>query len=428
MSELINNSEFRRAKLQEIIMQLHAGADVSAVKQQFRHLLDSVGATEIAHLESELIAAGVPEEEVKRLCDVHVALFEEALEAQAKPETLPGHPVHTFRAENTAAEEVLRQFEAALESLQKAGDASAAGAALAQLQELAGRLWELDKHYLRKEHLLFPYLEKYGIKGPSSVMWALHDDIRAGIKRLRQFLGQVDMQDAKAAADAIAAQTRPLFETIRSMFYKEDNILFPMSLEHLTEDEWLAIKNQSGEIGFAYITPGDEWPVRLEKYVAEQENAPALMPEAYAGNGKLLPLDTGALSLHELNRMLLHLPIDITFVDKDDVVRYFSAGPDRIFVRTPAVIGRKVQNCHPPASVHVVNRILDDFKAGRRDSAEFWIQFQGRFVHIRYFAVRDEHGAYMGTLEVTQDITHIRELQGERRLLSEETPAAMPTV
>lgn len=427
MSELITNREFRRAKLQEIIKQLHAGADVNAVKQQFRHLLDSVGATEIAHLESELIAAGVSEEEVKRLCDVHVALFEEALEAQAKPETLPGHPVHTFRAENTAAEEVLRAFESALQSLEDAQDTAAAGEALAQLQELGGRLWELDKHYLRKEHLLFPYLEKYGIKGPSSVMWALHDDIRAGIKRLRRLLEQVDIQEWEKAAEEIAGQARPLFETIRSMFYKEDNILFPMSLEHLTEDEWLAIKNQSGEIGFAYIIPGDEWPVRLEKYVAEQEKAPALTPEAYAGNGKLLPLDTGALSLHELNRLLLHLPIDITFVDKDDVVRYFSAGPERIFVRTPAVIGRKVQNCHPPASVHVVNRILDDFKSGRRDSVEFWLPFQGRFVHIRYFAVRDEHGAYMGALEVTQDITRIRELQGERRLLSEETPAAMAT-
>lgn len=424
MSELINNREKRKAALKEIILKLHAGESVDAVKHQFHHLLQTAGATEIAELESELISAGVSEEEVKRLCDVHVALFEEALEAQAKPETLSGHPVHTFRAENAAAEKIMQEFEEAMGPLAASSSPSDASIHLEELRRLGEQLWELDKHYLRKEHLLFPYLEKYGVKGPSSVMWALHDDIRAGIKDLRRRLDESEVSHPAAMAEELRSMVSPLFETIRSMFYKEDNILFPMALEHLTEDEWRAIKEQGGEIGYAYITPGETWPLDVDKLVAEQERPAALFSESATGQGTRIPLDTGALSPQQLNAMLTHLPVDITFVDKDDVVRYFSAGRERIFVRAPAVIGRTVQNCHPPASVHIVNRILDDFKAGRRESADFWIHVGGKFVLIRYFPVRDAEGNYLGTLEVTQDITDIKELQGERRLLEEHDTAS----
>ena len=142
--------------------------------------------------------------------------------------------------------------------------------------------------------------------------------------------------------------------------------------------------------------------------------------EAQAAAEGLLSLQTGALTLQEINQMLSHLPVDITYVDMNDAVRFFSETKERIFERSPAIIGRKVQQCHPPASVHRVQQILDDFRAGHRDAAEFWIQMNGRFIDIRYFAVRDEHGVYQGTLEVTQDVTHIRTLEGERRLLDEE--------
>jgi DUF438 domain-containing protein len=132
-----------------------------------------------------------------------------------------------------------------------------------------------------------------------------------------------------------------------------------------------------------------------------------------------LELDTGALTAQEVNWLLRHLPVDVTYVDQEDTVRFFSQTRERIFPRSPAIIGRKVQKCHPPASVHRVQRILDDFRAGRCDQAEFWIQLDGKYIHIRYFAIRDQGGAYQGTLEVTQDITHIRTLEGERRLLDE---------
>jgi PAS domain S-box-containing protein len=137
-------------------------------------------------------------------------------------------------------------------------------------------------------------------------------------------------------------------------------------------------------------------------------------------NDSSFPLDTGQLSLDQINIMLKHLPVDISFVDASDELRYYSDTPQRIFTRTPAVIGRKVQNCHPPKSVHVVQKIIDAFRAGEKDSAEFWIELKGRFIHIRYFAMRDKDGNYRGTLEVSQDVTEIRKLHGERRLLDWE--------
>jgi hypothetical protein len=133
-----------------------------------------------------------------------------------------------------------------------------------------------------------------------------------------------------------------------------------------------------------------------------------------------LELETGALSKDEIDAVLNALPVDVTFVGREDTVRYFNRGGKRIFVRTKAVIGRKVQQCHPQKSIHVVNRILEDFKTGKRDVAEFWIQMHNRLVHIRYFAVRDGEGKYMGMLEVTQDITDIKKIEGEKRLLGRE--------
>lgn len=420
MSKLIDNQTQQKEALKQIIQRLHEGEEPDALKVQFRDLLDKAGATEIAELESELISAGLPEEEVRRLCDVHVAIFEDALASQAKPDTLPGHPVHTFRLENDAVASVLDDVRAAARQLSEAGDPDARRRALAGLRDGFDAMREMEKHYLRKEHLLFPYLEQYGIQGPSSVMWAIHDDIRAAWKDLSALLASALTEEG--AYRTIAAKLPPLIETMSSMAYKEENILFPMALERLTHEQWLAIKQQSAEIGYAGVQPGDEWPVDLNRLVAEQELGSRPAPDQSAADALadgLVHLDTGVLSRQELNLMLTHLPLDITFVDKDDTVRYFSAGRDRIFIRTETVIGRKVQNCHPPKSMHVVEQILSDFKSGKREHADFWIPFGDKLVHIRYLAVRDEVGSYVGTLEVTQDIAPLRELEGERRLLSD---------
>jgi DUF438 domain-containing protein len=410
MSEYINNRTKRQETLKGLIWQLHEGKTVDEVKGEFAALLRDVGAGEIAEIEQALIDDGLPETEVKRLCDVHVAVFRESLDQQVKPETIPGHPVYTFLAENGAALRVLDALEQAL-------DAAKDDPGPEQLERARERLRDLqayEKHYLRKENLLFPYLEKRGFSGPSSVMWAIHDDVRAGWKALAEALSSGPGDDVDGFKARIDGIFEPLNTAIREMFYKEENILYPTALEKLNEEEWLAIRTQARELGYCYIEAGDQWrPAAASTQIVSEPG------EGPGTSGELLHLDTGTLTPEEVNRLLAHLPIDITYVDREDTVRFFSQTKERIFPRSPAIIGRKVQKCHPPASLDRVQRIVDDFRAGRRDEAEFWIQMQGRFIHIRYFAVRDEQGAYQGTIEVTQDITAIRTLEGERRLEDE---------
>jgi DUF438 domain-containing protein len=236
------------------------------------------------------------------------------------------------------------------------------------------------------------------------------------------------------------------------MIFKEERILLPMALQNLTETEWGEIFTQSPQFGYCLVDPREGYaPPAVKADVPEAAAAEAgrsgvafapgpfapgarAVPLAMAGVPKparaetppavsqgLVVLPTGALSLEQLKAIFATLPVDITFVDAEDRVRFFSEGPNRVFARPKAILGRLVQHCHPPGSVGIVERILSDFRSGRQDVAEFWIDFKGRFAHIRYFALRDEAGTYLGTLEVTQDLTRERALQGERRLLQYES-------
>ena len=399
MSEYINNGEQRKQAIKTMIRDLHAGADLAEVKARFRRLAGDASAVEIAHIEQELIDEGLPAEQVKALCDVHVAVFQESLDGQASPEMTPGHPVHTFKYENFAAGEVLKLLKEAVAVLPDA-------AALERARAYAAQLTEITKIYMRKENLLFPLLERHGVSGPSSVMWGIHDDIRRQLKAVQQAL-------EKGEAGEIRALLEPLAGAIESLFYKEEHILYPTALKVLSDAEWLAIRDQSDELGYCLIRPGNQWQ--------PQGVTAATLPTApaYGEVPSTLNLETGQLTPEQINLLLTHLPVDVTFVDETDTVRYYSQGPERIFARTPAIIGRKVQNCHPPASVHVVNRVIQELREGKRNMAEFWIQMKGRFIYIRYLALRDAAGTYRGVIEVTQDLTHLRELQGDRRLLDE---------
>jgi DUF438 domain-containing protein len=342
-------------------------------------------------MEQRLINEGMPEEEVKRLCDVHVEVFKESLEDKTVPGLPAGHPVHTFMLENRAAEKIVRQIQA-LHDIRKEKE---------QLMGLLEKLASIDLHYVRKENQLFPILEAHGISGPSKVMWAIHDDIRALIKDVIR-----KVKDGAATPENI----QELLRMMNDMIYKEEHILFPMALETLGDTDWAKVKEGEEEVGYAWIEHPGEWKPSGEAY---QEKLP---PEKVGS----LTLDTGLLTAEQINLLLTHLPVDISFVDENDRVAYYSQTEDRIFPRSPGIIGRSVQNCHPSRSVHVVNKILEEFKAGNKDSAEFWIQMKGRFIHIRYFAVRDRTGNYRGTIEVSQDVTSIRGLEGDKRLLDWE--------
>jgi len=410
MSEYINNQTQREETLKNIIRRLHAGASVEDVKDQFAELLAGVGGDEIARIEQLLVAEGLDPDQIKPLCDVHVAVFRESLDNQADPQTIPGHPVFTFRAENLAVGHVLDNVRTALDAYKAApGEAT-----LQAARESVRKLREYDKHYLRKENILFSYLERYDFSGPSKVMWAVHDDIRDMWKKLAALLDTGPGEDVNTFTAQLDETFALLDQTLRDMIYKEHKILFPAALARLSEADWGEIRAQEAEIGYCYVKAGRQWQARVDPREAEAQIEAGSAPDG------LIPLNVGALSAEQIDLMLTALPVDITFVDENDEVRFFSQTRERIFPRSPAIIGRKVQNCHPPQSVDRVQRILEDFRAGERDVAEFWISMQGMFIHIRYFALHDAAGAYRGTIEVTQNIAPLRALEGERRLLNEE--------
>jgi len=405
MSELINNREYRQKVLKELIMELHAGKSVEEVKERFAKLIEGVSPSEISEMENALIREGMPVSEVQRLCDVHAAVFKGSIEQihmADKPEDNPGHPVYTFKMENRALERLINNsIRPVLAELKE----SKTKEGMQKLKDALDKLWEVDKHYSRKENLLFPFMEKYDIVAPPKVMWGVDDEIRLAIKEARR-LAEADV-DIMALAEAVEAAAG----RVEEMIYKEENILFPMVLETLNEDEWLKIARESDDIGYCLYKPTAEWkPVRtdLEQKVKNEGERPAV--DGY------IKFESGILNFKEIEAMLNTLPIDITFVDKDGIVKYFSMGKERIFARTKAVIGRKVQNCHPPASVHVVEKIVEDLKSGKKEHEDFWIKKGDLYVLIRYFAVRDKDGEFVGILEVSQNIAPIQAITGEKRL------------
>ncbi len=406
MSEQNNNQQKRKEALKTVIKRLHAGESVESLKAEFGQAISGATAGEIAEAERALIKEGIQVSEIQRLCDLHVAVFRESLDEEPAPESLPGHPIFTFRMEN---EVTVRLLEAMAETLHawEAGSQKA----LEDLRQQIENLKSIEKHFSRKENLLFPYLEKVGFEGPSAVMWGVDNEIRAEIKSLRNLLSEnaPKPEEIQQVFDALS-------HDLREMIYKEEKILFPEALQRLSDETWKAIQEQEADIGYFNVEP--EKPSEPILTEPDQEQRSKSMTTTKTDKNTI-SLSTGELTQKQLDLMLTHLPVDVTFVDENDQVRYFTHGKTRIFDRSPAIIGRHVQKCHPPQSVHRVQIILDDFRAGKRDVAEFWIQMGEKFIHIRYFALRDKEKRYQGCIEVTQDITPIRALKGEKRLLDD---------
>lgn len=435
MSELLDNRAQRVRTLKSIVVRLHEGADPESVRGALRELVRECDATEIAQMEQELITEGVPVEQIMGMCDLHASVVREILVDRPVPVLTPGHPVTTFRRENDAIKGQVRLLREALGELAAAPTREM----LEKCQGLRNELMDIDKHYQRKEHLLFSVLERHGITGPSEVMWAKDDEVRGLLESLGECLSRTGATPAELALIGPTVGAAAL-EAVEEMLFKEERILLPMALQTLSEFEWGEVWDQSPQFGWCLVDPDERYiPPRATPAPTGREGVesgavplsivPAASAEAAPAAGSLV-FPTGTLTLEQLTMMFSSLPVDLTFVDAEDRVRFFSEGPDRVFVRPKAVIGRKVQHCHPPGSVHIVERIVDDFRAGRQSVAEFWIELhkpRTRFVHIRYFALRDGDGRYAGTLEVTQDITHERSLTGERRLLQYDTPVTETT-
>lgn len=410
MSELIDNrrnqmtDDERQEKLKEVIQELHAGKTVEEVKAKFADVIAGVSPVEISRLEVQLVKDGLPIEEIQNLCDVHAEVFKGSLDEYHHPEEVPGHPVYTMKQENEALRALMK---VGLRSDLDAFKADPTDDNRFKLLESVNLFYDIDKHYSRKENLIFPFLEAAGVTAPPKVMWGVDDEIRQKIKdakkALVEFSGDVKNVEEKLNAAIVQAG---------EMIFKEESILFPMCLETLSEDEWIKVYEGSDEIGYTLIPPQKEWELKRVNVIRKEQD------KGITESG-FIRFDTGVLSSKELNLMLNHMPVDFTFVDKDNVVKYFSNGKERIFARTKAIIGRTVENCHPPKSAHIVEKLVEDLRTGKKDSESFWIQMGDRFVVISYYAVRDENGEFMGTLEFSQDIAPLRALEGEKRLMSE---------
>jgi PAS domain S-box-containing protein len=314
-------------------------------------------------------------------------------------EKLPeGHPVKVYYQESELLQEILMELYVAdpAEDFQK-------------YFNIFNQLTTIEKRFIRKENQLFPYLEKHGWDGPSKGMWSFHDTIRAEIKILSKH--NDDKNFKKIEENKIY-----LIDGIRRLISIEDARLFPNAMDLLSEEEWKEFYEGDEELGWMLKDKPAQYPQKEEKeYVHPSEDFK--QRDLSFSTDNTFHYDEGYMTPEQVNLLLRFLPVDITYVDENDKVIFYNRGKDRVFSRSKGIIGREVKFCHPPKSVDMVLRIVDEFKAGTKDVAEFWFNFKGRIIHIRYFAIRDNDMNYKGVIEMSQDITEIQKLEGQKRLL-----------
>ncbi len=416
MSELINNREYRQKKLKELIRRLHDGATVDEVKADFDQLTKGIRAIEITEMEQALVNEGMEVAEIQRLCDVHASVFKgsieeiHASEGNEKEDFEEGHPIHTLKKENRKIEKhmedkLLRYCKEYVEQPSIEREAN--------LIDSLQKLETIDRHYARKENLIFPYMEKYNITAPPQVMWGVDDEIREKIKKAIALL-----KNEKPAIMDVEKQVKELVKQVKEMIFKEEEIMIPMLLDALSKEEWVSIESASTEIGYTFLQTVKRWKPKKENNVVNKQEGDTVLDKKVLSDRILF--DAGSLTQEEINAILNTVPLDMTFVGADNRVKYFTQGKERVFDRPLTIIGREVKNCHPPKSVHIVEQIVEDLRNGVKDTEDFWIRMGEKFVYIRYLAVRNKEGQFLGTLEVTQNIKPITELEGEKRLRDAE--------
>lgn len=391
----------KKEALKTLIKDLHQGRSEEEVKAQFKKDFGQVSSLEIASMEQELIREGMKVEEIQRLCNVHADVFQGSIEDIHSLDAIDqemGHPLYVFRKENQGIRAFIgEKLRPLLEEYRSQPDPSRA----LDLRALMKELYKIDRHYARKENLFFPFLEAAGVTGPPQVMWGKDDEARALIK---------ESTEEKLEGEALIAKVEEALSEVESMIVKENDILSPLLLEHIHADEWLSIAKDSPTIGFAFndaipgasISDTNQW--LMERAGRVQLGIKKTVPEKNEGD---ILFPSGRISLYELTHMLNSSPQDITFIDGDDKVRYFSEGKDMVFARTRTIIGRDVRLCHPPKAVPVVEQMLSDFKAGTKDVEVRILEKGTKIFLIRYFAVRDDDGHYVGTLETTEEISKV---------------------
>jgi DUF438 domain-containing protein len=409
MSEFISNTEKRLQDLLAFSLGMMNGENGRELMEKYADALNSLTPHDMLKLEDRQMQMGITAATIKKDVDKVVNTFFKQLSKYPWKRPAEGSFLFYLMLENQAMGFKLNQIKKVLKSYSKR-EAEDFDDLRAELLPHFESLQEFDWHYVKKENILFPYLEqKWETYRPLKVMWSLHDDARKMLKELIQLL-----KDENTQWTGINSKIGKYFFMAFGIIQKEELVIYPVASETILPEEWDAMQQQSFEFPFPFIEAPKKPLVDNEKV---SDKAVSSSPESFGG---LFQTATGALDTEQLELILNSFPADITFVDENDKVRYFSRPADRFFPRSPAIIGRDVRNCHPPESVYIVEQIIEGFRSGQRSEAKFWINMKGKFILIQYFALRNSDGVYKGVLEMSMDATEIRSLQGEQRLLDWE--------
>ena len=380
--------EERQEILKNLMLRLHAGEDKEVIQEEFNEVFDEISPYEIQLMERNLMSEGITFAEIMSLCNVHANLMGSKVNTQTSVADFeqPGHPVHVMKMENLAIRGALDRVERLLVNYLETKDSTIEKGLRRQISLLD----QFENHYQRKEYAMFPIMEKKGITAPPKVMWGVHDQIRDLYRDFKKALN--DGKESTLEEFQIAR------DEMLEMIQKEENILIPMVEQVFHVDDWETIASQSPEYGYCIVKPEKEWAVKKSFSPVKEETQ-------VESEGDI-PLSTGSLSLKELNLILNLLPMELSFVDAENIVKYYNEGngEEKIFKRTPSAIGRDVILCHPPRVHETVQTIFEQLKSKQKEKEEMWFKTEDKMVHVTYHAVWDEEGKYMGCLEYVQDI------------------------
>lgn len=412
----------RVEQIKTYLERLSAGEELEKVRADFIKEFEAVDPAEIMQAEQELLQGGTPLATVQKLCDVHAALFrgatseekvanaEKAVAASVKEKKLAataaligitGHPLQTFTLENEVLENVIRECRKEVEKTEMIS------------QELFGKLREVAIHYAKKGDLLYPHLKvKYGISGPSDVMWTTDDEIRDELadlaKRWPFAKKNVGLHSEKLTDKETKWMERFIaaLQRVEDMIYKEANIFFPNCALNFTEEEWFGIYRDSKDYPVCFGVENATWEA-AETYLKEK-SAGNVSGNVMKNRTEEVIMAGGHLTFAQLTAMLNTIPMEITFVDADNINRFFNEGP-KDFKRPGMAIDREVFSCHPPKVEQQVRRIIGEFRNGTLDKVPIWMEKNGKTMLVTYMAVRDAQGTYLGTMELVQDMGFAKE-------------------
>lgn len=395
MSGFSETNTLRINKIYEFSKAIVNGIDPSRKIKENKYIIDTIQASEIIIIVDKLVSENMPVEKLKKGVNKLINLFYKTLDSYNYPQPEVNSFLYCLIQNNKELDKRLKDLRILIKKINKY---PVNKDILFQIKQMFSDIEKSNKHYQIKENILFPKLEeKWKDYRCLQLMWSFHDDIRKNIKKVLKLLTEENF-DLKLFNKI----TGSIFFNIYAIIFREEKILFPLIMETLQPEELNFMLQNSIEIGFPYFNP---------KIITKKESDIDFNTKAE------IDLKSGFVTSEQIRLIFNHLPVEITFVDENNKVKYFSTPKKRTFPRTNSIIGREVKNCHPPESVHVVNKIIKAFKKGEKNETSFWIKIQEEFILIQYFAIRNESGKYKGVVEVSQEITDIKKLKGEKRLL-----------